>query len=262
MMAWLDAPASCLPAHTHVSTAGIALGIFLIVGTVAGALPQLWKLHQEQSSAGMSVLTPALVLMYGTLNLCATITVKWPTVLSCGTLSKGGCLLQLLDALQQGASAITLVAILLLTVAYPPNDLVRPRAIAVAALVGLSALGVLTCVVSGRAPCSTLSLDFATSLTTAAGVVVTLAFAPQLVESWRTRGRGSLSYMYYLIQVVGCMLVIGEQLVALHDPWQVWLPTAFALLMQLGILLLGLYFRCLSPPVTAPTQDMASALLE
>ena len=76
-----------------------------------------------------------------------------------------------------------------------------------------------------------------------AGLAVTVAFAPQIAESWRCRGRGSLSYVFYAIQVVGCALVFTSQKFFLHDSVLVWGPTAVAGTMQAVVLAIGLYFR-------------------
>ena len=54
-------------------------------------------LMRARSSAGVSVLTPALALIYGYFNLCGTALVKWPALVSCGR-SLGACTLHLLVA--------------------------------------------------------------------------------------------------------------------------------------------------------------------
>lgn len=250
---------TCHTAYTPVPPAGVALGIFLAVATFVGSLPQMRLLVKQRSSQGLSVLTLALVMTYGTLNVYATLTTKWPTLLSC---ARGvGCLIQLLDVLQQVVSALSVGLILLLIVAFPPNNRPRARLLAASVVAALLALGIATCAISGRAPCSALSLDFATVLTTSAGCICVVAFAPQLAQTWRTRGRGSLSYLYYTIQVVGCSLVVSEQIFALGDSWRVWLPTSIALVMQGLILAIGLSFRC-RQPAPAPAGGMAAALLE
>jgi len=109
-----------------------------------------------------------------------------------------GCFLQLLDFLQQAASALGLAAILLLVVALPPNADRTRRAAAIATLVFLAGVGAAACIVSAHEACSTGARSFASVASVCSQTLVVVAFAPQLVETWRTQGRGSLSYTYYV----------------------------------------------------------------
>ena len=205
----------CHQAVEPIAPAAVGLGIFLVAGTLIGALPQMLLLCRRRSSAGMSMLTYAMAATYGTMNLVSTLTVKWPTLLSC----KEGlsCLVQLLDAQQMVVSCFTLSTVMLLCVAFPPGNTTRLRLLAAATmLVNVSLLAV-GYAISVLAPCSRLSLDFASGLSLLSGIVVSVAFAPQVVTTYRARGRGSISYIYFFIQAAGCGLVVGFQFFSLHD---------------------------------------------
>ena len=236
----------CNDAYTPIDTSGIALGWFLVGATLIAALPQLLALCRAKVSEGISVATPALALLYGTLNLCATLTEKWPSVQLCADLppfDSHGCVDQLLEAGQQVSSAISLVLILMLIVAYPPHAGAADRATVAGAIVVAGAAITAACAVSSRWPCSDESAAFGSASAVGSAVLVIVAFAPQLVETYRSKGAGSLSAVYYFIQAAGCLLVIGLQAVALGDSVLVWGPTAVAAVLQGAICGLLVYYR-------------------
>ena len=148
-----------------------AVGIFLVVATALAVLPQVVLLLRTRSSEGVSVLTPALALSFGYLNLCSTTLVKWPALLSIGHNA-----LQLLDFMQQAASALGLAVILLLVVMYKPNHGRAKRLGAAALLAVLVAIGVALCLLSAHAPCSELTMSIASAASVASGVMVVIAF--------------------------------------------------------------------------------------
>lgn len=234
----------CHPTFEPVAPISKAIGLLLVFATLFAALPQIVLLCRLKSSVGLSVLTPILTLSYGMMNLCATITVKWPSLQSCGDAGGAQCIIQLLDALQMLVANTGLAAIVLLAVAFPPNDSRRLRALAIFSIFSVVLLVIFTSVLSAYRPCTSTALDFARFLSGAAGVTVCFAFAPQLVASWRARGRGSISYAYYTIQGGGCCLVACFAIFSLHDPWPVYGPNVVAGLFQLLILALGAYFKC------------------
>ena len=76
----------CVAAEPQ-TPAAVALGVFLAVATILAVLPQVILLLNKRSSCGISVLTPALALTYGYLNVCSTVLVKWRVLLSVHNLS-------------------------------------------------------------------------------------------------------------------------------------------------------------------------------
>ena len=86
--------------------------------------------------------------------------------------------------------------------------------------------------------------------------------ADLIYETWRTRGRGSISYLSYFIQGLGCMVVMINMVVNNHDPWTVWMPGFVAGLGQLTIVVLGLGFLCRDRgrPLVAVADGGASLL--
>ena len=241
------------PPFDPVSPGAAAVGIFLVVATALAVLPQVVLLLRTRSSEGVSVLTPALALSFGYLNLCSTTLVKWPALLSIGHNA-----LQLLDFMQQAASALGLAVILLLVVMYKPNHGRAKRLGAAALLAVLVAIGVALCLLSAHAPCSELTMSIASAASVASGVMVVIAFIPQLYETWRTRGRGSLSYVYYAIQSVGCLLVVGFQLFGLRDPWPVWAPPLVGGVIQGLVVVLGVACLCCSTGRSGAVVRMSS----
>ena len=233
--------ATCHPLGEPVKAGPTAVGIFLIVGTGLAGVPQLLMIWKKRSSSGLSVVTPLMVVAYGFLNLASTVTLRWRQILSCA--HGAACLLHLLDAIQQAVSTVTIFSILLSTVTFKPNNGLKSRVATLALVFLLVGIGVFTVVLSAKEPCSKAALDFADIVSIVAGVIVTIAFAPQLLETCRSRGRGSLSIWYYLIQTVGCFLVVGSQAIGFHDKWQIWGPTGVSGCLQACILTSAIYFR-------------------
>jgi uncharacterized protein with PQ loop repeat len=257
-------PECIKPETMSVGLTGQILGVFLVTGTLIAPIPQVVRLVRARSSAGMSVLTPALVLSYGTCAVCSTITVKWNVFQSCSE-GAGLCTWRLLDVYQQISSNLMLGTILVTITSLRPNNTRRKRALAFFTLFALTGLGITCLLINSSAPCSVGALRFAFWCTASASLIVTCAFVPQLIETWRSRGRGSISYLYYATQAFGCCLVNVNQIYVDHDPWQVWLPTTVAALMQFGILATGFYFLKLLPWVTGErakaTRTLSHALL-
>ena len=231
----------CHDVHEPIKPAAVGVGIFLIVGTALAGVPQLLLICRSRSSAGLSVITPVMVVAFGFINVCSTVTIKWRVLETCA--SGPGCILHLLDALQQAASTCTIASILFSTIAFPPNNGCFARGLCFALVCCLIGIGATTFVLSARASCSRAALDWAEAVSVIAAVIVTVAFAPQLVETWRSKGQGSLSVWYYAIQSVGCFLVVGTQAFGFHDNWPVWGPTGVSGCLQTAILASALYFR-------------------
>ena len=250
----------CHEAYRPIDPVGLGLGWFLVIATALAYLPQVLAFCSSRSSLGVSLLTPALALAYGTSNLCSTLILKWPSLKRCddpafAPFGAHGCVNQLLDALQQTVSAVGLAVVLLMTVTYAPHDTAKDRLVASGTIIGLLALVSASCILSGNRPCSAVSQAMAKACAYLSSFVVVVAFAPQLFETWRTKGRGSLSAVFYLIQSAGCCLVVYEQAIALHDSPVVWVPTAISGIMQGSILALLVWFRhCKSRPRTAASD--------
>ena len=161
-----------------------------------------------------------------------------------------------------GCVAGTLVALLLLVVSLPPHRTRAHGALAGSTVLLLATVVVAICAVSAAAPCSAASLSFAQATSAAASLGAIVAFLPQIYETWRTRGRGSISYLSYFIQGLGCMVVMINMVVNNHDPWTVWMPGFVAGLGQLTIVVLGLGFLCRDRgrPLVAVADGGASLL--
>ena len=245
---------TCVP-ERPVQTGGAALGIFLTVGAIIAAIPQLLQLVKRRSSVGVSPFTLTLCLCYMTCNVCSTTLAKWSTLRACG--EGAGCLLHLLDFTQQVAAGVAYVLILVAVTSFAPHDGRRTRLAVYSTMAALTVVIIVACVFASHSPCSTASRDLADGFASAAALVVLVAFVPQLVDTWRNAGRGSISYLFFTIQAVGCFLVATNELVVNHDPWTMCVPFLVAGSTQLGIVGLGCYFLlCIRP--AAPVHLQAS----
>jgi uncharacterized protein with PQ loop repeat len=239
----------CHAAYAPIEPSGIALGWFLTIATLLAPLPQYVALCRSRSSYGISLLTPLLNLVYGVLNLCSAICTKWPSIQRCGHSSLAGafglhgCVDQLLDMWQIAISALSGSMILVLVVLFPPHNVAKERALVVVTLSCLTLTIFAACYLSALSPCSEASHTLSQTFAVLSAVVVVVAFAPQLYETWRTRGAGSLSSLYYLIQSIGTALVVVLQLVALRDSILVWGPNSISMAMQGGIFSMLCYYR-------------------
>ena len=115
----------------------------------------------------------------------------------------------------------------------------------------------------------------ALACTIASGLVSAIAFAPQLVTTCSTAGRGSLSYATYAAQAVVGVLVVGVTPSTIctlwscgEHSWSLSLATAplVGVVMQLGVLVLGGYFcwrrRRTAHLVSARLLHLNSALVQ
>lgn len=169
---------SCAPV-LYPDAGPIALGAFLALGTLLIPIPQVLKVLREKSSAGLSVPTLLLTILFGCAGLGSTVAVKWSTFDSCK--SDGPvCLTNLLDLLQQIASAVSWLVTLACVLAYPPARTPRNAATVVALLVTVSGIVGVSIGLAAAQPCSAASLGLAEALGWLGAACAVVQFAPQL----------------------------------------------------------------------------------
>lgn len=252
---------------------GKAIGIFLVVATLLASLPQALKLIKARSSEGVAPITLAIITTFGGSNLASTLVTSWRRFQDCSAhapwpiaksseVSRGGagCFFELLDAQQQMAAAIVFSSLLLLVTSLPPHNTCAERGIAVFTVAFLAALTAVSCVLSFAEPCGCAALTYAQVVGWLSAACAFTAYLPQLRDTWKVGGAGSLSPLFYLIQVIGCLLVNYNQIVVAHDPWNVWAPTAVSGLMQAAVLGLVIYFR-LRPRSVVPLEGISDPML-
>ena len=254
------------PGHGCVSEKGFALGTTLAVLTFFAVMPQVYKIWKMRTSAGFSLMSMMFMIAFGVCNLAGTLVVKWRVLSACGSGALGpyDCFTQLLDAQQQVASVVASLVLIVTMMALPPHSSSSRRRGAVLLAILLLFGFVIGCVsVSYAAPCSPNARGMAKFAAICATGFVLTAQLPQVAETWRMRGRGSLSYIYYGVNSIGCLLINVNQIVVLGDPWPVWLPTFFSGVFQLIVLLLGGWFLNCAPgiPETYPGSGLGSGLL-
>ena len=240
-----------------VSASGAGVGIFFVVAALLAPLPQLIKILRKGSSAGVSLSTLTFCLAYMTANVSASIITKWNILETCPT-KTSSCILHLLDLLQQAAAAIAYVALILAATAHEPYQTHQHKCAMCGTFAFLAVLLGVVYLYSSREPCTAMSAAAADVLASIAGVLVIVAFVPQLVETWRCRGRGSASYLFFAIQAIGCWLIAANDILAFHDPWTTFAPFLVGGSVQAAIVALGLFFACWSVQrATSPTAEPA-----
>lgn len=232
----------CVDASVYVSPAGATLGIFLVVATVLVPLPQCVKLCRAQCSAGVSPLMLGMMGVYNVFNLCDLIFTKWRSVQQCAHTAH--CILDLLDAAQQGISAVWNLSLMVQAVSYTPHNAPKFKLLTSALLFGSLGSVLASCLVSSRSICSDVSLDFAQGFSYAASCIVLVAFAPQLVSTWRLKSAGSLSFLFMSAQAIGNLAVTANYAFVQKDPWTGWGPVLMAAFMQFAIVALAAYYHC------------------
>lgn len=236
-----------------ISGGGIGAGCFLATAALLAPLPQLIRVIRRKSSAGVSLFTLTLALFYMTANVVSSLLTKWNTLQTlCGS-EPGACVIHLLDVLQQVNADIAYIYLLIGVTSYPPLNSWRRRAATYSSF--LLVVAVLTGFVmfSSQHPCTretSIAAEYSASF---AGLVVVVAFIPQLVETWRCQGRGSISYLFFAIQAVGCLLIAAVNALVFHDSWTTWVPFLVGGAIQASIVGLGVYFlycpgMALQPP--------------
>lgn len=232
----------CVDARVNVSPFGAALGIFLLIGTLAAPAPQCYKLWQSQSSDGLSPLMMALLSLYNVTNLCSLLLVKWPTIQQCAHSSY--CILDLLDGFQLLFSAAWNLSLLVQATRYTPHNRPRYRLLAAATCTTALALIAGSSTAAASSTCSKFSMVLAQAISDLSSAIIFVAFLPQLISTWKLRGAGSLSLIFFGIQAVGNLMVAANYIFVQKDPWVDWAPVLVASMMQFGVIGLITFFRC------------------
>ncbi|KAL3908210.1 MAG: hypothetical protein SGPRY_009889 [Prymnesium sp.] len=219
---------------------GKCVGIFLTVATLLASFPQLLKLLRAKSSVGVAPLTLALITTFGGANLAGSLVAKWPQLQECS--SSANCVFLLLDVLQQLAAALVFSTLLLVVVNLPPHSTWMKRCAAALTLLLNLMLALCACFLSVSHVCSPAALSYSTAVSVVSAICAIIAYIPQLVDTWRCGGAGSLSPVFLAIQVIGSMLVNYNQIIVNKDPPAVWVPVMVSGLMQLMVLILIGYY--------------------
>lgn len=202
----------CVPACTSepggdlcVGPGGAALGATLAVLTFFAVLPQIHKIWKLRSSEGFSLASLLLVVSFGACNFAGTIVIKWRVIAACFGPPPGAnvtrldaydCFTELLDAQQQVASLCASMMLVGLMMHLPPHRSSRKRRLVTVGVMLLQLGYIIACAVASVvAPCSAGARGMAQLAAIGATGFVLTAQLPQVAETYRTRGRGSLSYL-------------------------------------------------------------------
>ena len=226
-----------------ISDGGVGAAIFFATAALFAPLPQVIAIVRKKSSAGVSHFTLTLCMCYMTFNVASSILTKWSTLQAC-SIDTNACAIHLLDVLQQVNANIAYVCLLVTLTAYPPQSSWRRKIATYVSFALLAAVLVGVCLISARQPCTLETKRASEYLASAAGLMVIVAFVPQLVETWRREGRGSISFLFFAIQAVGCLLIAATNAVAFHDSPTTWAPYVVGGAIQAAIVSLGGYFWC------------------
>jgi uncharacterized protein with PQ loop repeat len=221
--------------------AGVTAGYcgFILLG-VAITAPQYLKIVRSRSSAGLSLATIVLTTVLTLSDAAAAVITKWRQIEACS--AGWGCVSDLVDLAQVVILTLsTGVAMLLLVVCYPPHDTRRHRAIAAVSCAIVAAAWTASVLVSLDGPCGARALSVASAFGMVAAACAVVQYLPQLYVTMRNRTSGSLSVAFYLLQVVGGLVMLAEQLQR-RDQWQVWLPFLASTSMQLLVACCCIWF--------------------
>ena len=213
-----------------------------------------------RSSEGVSATTLFLTVVYVSCNVGSASIVKWRQIESCRT--RGfGCLGQLLDLLQLFLSMVAWQVLFVPFVSYPPHNRALYRWVGLAAAALLVAVLASALGLSFYMPCGHTAIGWSKFLSSAGSICAAVCFVPQLVETWRIRGSGSLSYLTYLLCISGAAGIVVNQMVFNHDPWSVWMPMLVSLVMQSSVFLSAVVFdvrkwRLVTRQPPAPPPDV------
>lgn len=210
---------SCAPV-SRPGVEAILVGSVVAILTLFVPIPQARKVLQHKSSAGISVPTLLLTVLFGCSNLGSTVAVKWRTIESCGT-GGAACVAGLLDVLQQVASAGSWTATAICVLAFPPANVRRNGVSTLALLLVCAGIVGSSVGVAVAHPCSDVSLGLAEALGWLAGGCAVVQFAPQLYSTCARGGSGSLSYATYALMAIGGAAVATNQMAFQRDTWPV-----------------------------------------
>lgn len=220
----------------HSFTFGVALSIFLFIGSFISYLPQQITILRNKSSEGLSLQT---LLMGNIAGLCLLINVvilEWGKYSCCSEVGLWSCHQHLLPLYQLIFGLIHMFIIYSLAVAFNPNNIFNEKVVYCSFVVAM--------ITTLTMATTTHFLDpLAQIFGISAAVVTCFQWIPQIIEVYQRRSGGSLSLLMLMIQCPGALMVAISFSVVYSEDWSTWINYVFAFSQQLILIIQILYYR-------------------
>jgi len=233
----------------HMNTKSIILGIFLVVGSIASTIPQHAKIWKTKSSVGLSYLWLFLANVNQFSAILTAVITKFPQVQACDHVGIGSCLPSMLDVFQLVSIWVFTFPIYIwyLKFANPSTiskkDWLWARILFVAALAYMVITTLLAAVFIHKiGECEKLTLWYAQSLGIFSTVITFVQYVPQIYATFKTKSSGSFSILMLLMQAPGSTIIVIFLVFISHDEVFVWLSYVSAIIQQVILLCLLIYY--------------------
>jgi len=238
------------------SVLNIAVAVFLIVGIIVSYVPQYVAIIKRKSSEGLSVYMIAFSLLSSFLTTVNSGILKWPSVICCGSLGFGHCMLNNLSTEQLITGLISLIIFFLIFLAYFPTqptetqsrtDRIRLKRLAWIIFIVCIICGVFSSVLGGVLYykfnlSGTILEQYAAGLGWISAACIVVQYSPQIFTTLRMKSAGSLSVLMLVLQMPGALLIIFFQGVLNGASYTTWAPYVFQAVQQLILIIICIVF--------------------
>lgn len=243
-----------VPPHTHedfvkvldkMNAESIALGVILIVGTIASTIPQHIKIWQNKSTVGLS----CLWLFLGNVNQFSSVinavVMKFPQLQACSILGVGECTPSLLALYQLLALWLFSFPLYIWYLKFSiPSVMHRREWLMARVLFGILlafivvAIGAAVVTLTEFGDCAYVTLGFGYTMGIVSTVMTFTQWAPQIYSTFRAKSVGSFSILMLAMQAPGSFIIIFFFIFVSHENISTWLSYVSTACQQ--ILLLSL----------------------
>jgi len=247
----------------------VVLGIGIMVGTTLCYLPQIIKIVQRRSHAGLSFLMVWINIVGNCANTVSSVIDRWDNFLCCEHISFWECNEGILVQEQLALNTIALFIIYVFALVFFENDGTNARTkrfawlglvlelIVVAIFIGIAAAFIVC--FGGDGDETNIYGDYVLGVIAAAHPILT--WTPQIWTTYKRKSQGSLSLIMLLVLLPGAILVAFFQ-GFLNEEYIVAIPAIIASLELAVLVYLVLYYNFLHWRARKAEEKAKQALRE
>jgi len=249
------------------SAPNVAIGVFLIVGTIVSYIPQYLSIIRNQSSDGINYIMLGFALASSFFTAINAGILNWPYIICCLELTGVECLANNIatEQLLSGLLCYTLLYVVFLMYCRttPKTEQRFNRAwwlffAIICASIGLAAGGGILYYNLNYS--STTLQSYARTLGLISAVLMIVQWTPQIYTTVKLKSAGSLSVTMILLQLPGALLVVFFQGVVNGADFTTWAPYIFGAI-QMAILVALIFAFKLRDRARSPEDGERTSLL-
>jgi len=181
---------------------------------------------------------------------------KWPSVVCCGTLGVGHCMLNNLSTEQLITGLICLIAFFIIFLIYLPihptetqsrTDKIKQKRLAWVIFTLCIFCGVFSSVLGAVLYykfnlSSSVLVQYAAALGWISAACIIIQYSPQIYTTLKMKSAGSLSVLMLLLQMPGALIIIFFQGVLNGASYTTWAPYVFQAIQQLILIVICIVY--------------------